>query len=66
MRALPIGYRIKVRIAPHTHDDEANLNKQLDDKERVCAALESENVKKMINKSIEGTDDIDVYLPFLR
>ena len=66
LRTLPICYRTKVRIAPKTHNDEANINKQLDDKERICAALENENVRKMINKAIAGTDDIDVYLPFLK
>ena len=66
LRVLPLCYRAKVKIAVHSHDDEANLNKQLDDKERVCAALENENVCKLINKSISSTDDIDVYLPFLK
>jgi len=65
MRGLPINYRVKVKIAPHTHDDEANLNKQFDDKERVCAALESEHIKKLINNSISNTDDIDIYLPLI-
>ncbi len=66
LRALPVCYRIHVKVASNTHKDEENLNKQLDDKERVCAALESENVRKMINKAISSTDDIDVYLPFLK
>ena len=66
MRTLPMGYKIKVQISPHTHDDEENINKQINDKERVYAATEGGNLKKMINNTTSKTDDIDVYLPYLK
>ena len=66
MRSLPIGYKVRVRMAPNSHKDEEALNKQIDDKERVCAASENENMKKLINSAISGTDDIDIYLSILK
>lgn len=65
-RALPVGYKIKVRIARGAHEDEENLNKQINDKERVFAAMENDNMKKTINSIISATDDIDIYLNHIK
>lgn len=40
-RTLPAEYRVRVQVSPGSHDQEVQVNKQLGDKERVCAALES-------------------------
>lgn len=42
------------------HED--RINKQLADKERVCAAMENRNLAKMISKGLLDTDDIEEYL----
>jgi metal-sulfur cluster biosynthetic enzyme len=39
LRSLPASYKVDVRITPGTHISETVLNKQLQDKERVAAAL---------------------------
>ena len=39
-------------VTPGTHSTEAAVNKQLNDKERVAAALENPNLLEMVNKSL--------------
>ncbi|KAL7578241.1 hypothetical protein ACA910_012661 [Epithemia clementina (nom. ined.)] len=50
-RSLP-RFKIKVRIEPGTHASEKAINKQLADKERVCAALENKHLLAIVNKCI--------------
>lgn len=45
-RTLPPEFRVKVIVSPGSHEQELQVNKQLADKERVCAALES---KALVN-----------------
>jgi metal-sulfur cluster biosynthetic enzyme len=54
LRSLPNNDRFKVtvRIEPGTHNSEASVNKQLSDKERVCAALENKHLLGVVNKCI--------------
>lgn len=54
LRSLPSHDRFKVtvRIEPGTHNSEASVNKQLADKERVCAALENKHLLGVVNKCI--------------
>jgi metal-sulfur cluster biosynthetic enzyme len=54
LRSLPSNDRFKVavRIEPGTHNSEASVNKQLADKERVCAALENKHLLGVVNKCI--------------
>ncbi len=40
-------------IEPGKHEKEEAINKQLNDKERILAALEVENVKSIITVKIE-------------
>jgi hypothetical protein len=42
-----------VRIQPGTHASEQAVNKQLADKERVCAALENKHLLGVVNRCIE-------------
>ena len=48
-RSLPDHYKIDVRIEKGKHQTEAEVNKQLGDKERVLAALEQPNLLTMVN-----------------
>ena len=40
-RCLPLRLKSRVFIAPGTHNTEESLNRQINDKERVAAALEN-------------------------
>lgn len=52
-RSLPPRYRIKVLVAPGSHQSETQVNKQLNDKERVAAACENEQLMNIITKMLE-------------
>ncbi|GKZ00029.1 hypothetical protein MPSEU_000956300 [Mayamaea pseudoterrestris] len=51
-RSLPRRFKVKISIEPGTHQSETAVNKQLQDKERVCAALENPHLLKIVNKCI--------------
>jgi metal-sulfur cluster biosynthetic enzyme len=54
-RSLPTagkGFQTTVQIEPGTHASEAAINKQLADKERVCAALENKHLLGVVNRCI--------------
>jgi metal-sulfur cluster biosynthetic enzyme len=54
MRVLPLRFhsKLRVKVAPGTHNQENDVNRQLRDKERCLAALERENVREMIEHCI--------------
>ncbi|XP_073307051.1 protein AE7 [Primulina huaijiensis] len=52
MRCLPPRYKVDIRVAPGTHATEAAVNKQLNDKERVAAALENPNLVEMVDECL--------------
>ncbi|XP_016577548.1 protein AE7 isoform X2 [Capsicum annuum] len=52
MRCLPSRYKVDIRVAPGTHATEASVNKQLNDKERVAAALENPNLVDMVDECL--------------
>jgi metal-sulfur cluster biosynthetic enzyme len=54
LRSLPSRFKITVRIQPGTHASEHAVNKQLADKERVCAALENKHLLGVVNRCIEN------------
>lgn len=49
LRSLPDEMKVDVKISPGTHDAEDAYNKQLNDKERVAAALENSHLLSVIN-----------------
>jgi Iron-sulfur cluster assembly protein len=62
LRSLPGSDRFKVtvRIEPGTHNSETSVNKQLADKERVCAALENKHLLGVVNKCLSaGMNSLD-------
>ena len=63
LRSLPPRYKLNVSITPGTHVSEAEINKQLNDKERVAAALENPHLLKVVNKCIANScghiDDVE-------
>jgi len=55
-RSLPRRYKVSVRIAEGSHSSEAAVNKQLNDKERVAAAMENTHLLEVVNKCLAGSD----------
>lgn len=53
-RSLPKRFKSSVKIEPGTHASENAINKQLGDKERVCAALENKHLLKIVNRCISN------------
>ena len=53
---LPTRFKVDIQVTPGTHASEAAVNKQLNDKERVAAALENDNLLGVVNKCLLGAD----------
>jgi len=53
LRSLPQRFKVDVKITPGTHNSEHAVNKQLNDKERVAAAIENANLLSVINTCID-------------
>ncbi|CAI5760267.1 unnamed protein product [Candida verbasci] len=51
-RSLPARFRIKILIKEGTHQSENQVNKQLNDKERVAAACENEQLLSVISQML--------------
>ncbi|GAV64726.1 DUF59 domain-containing protein, partial [Cephalotus follicularis] len=57
LRSLPSRYKACIWVAPGTHATEAAVNKQLNDKERVAAALENPNLVDMVDECLTPSYD---------
>ena len=56
LRSLARRFKVTVRIYPGSHSTEDSINKQLNDKERVAAALENVHLLEAVTKCIANTD----------
>ncbi|PRP75574.1 hypothetical protein PROFUN_15685 [Planoprotostelium fungivorum] len=56
LRSLPSRFKVDIQITPGTHSQEEAVNKQLNDKERVAAALENNNLLSLVNNCISNSD----------
>jgi metal-sulfur cluster biosynthetic enzyme len=45
-------YKIDIWVKPGSHDSEGQINRQINDKERIAAALEKEEMQRMVNDCI--------------
>ena len=52
--SLPARFKIDVTLKPGSHSTESAVNKQLNDKERVAAALENPGLCNMIKKCLNA------------
>ncbi|GMM54450.1 iron-sulfur cluster assembly protein [Maudiozyma humilis] len=52
-RSLPPRFRITILLKKGTHNSEAQVNKQLNDKERVAAACENEQLLGVVSKMLQ-------------
>lgn len=53
-RSLPPRFKVDVAVTPGSHASELAVNKQLNDKERVAAALENVNLLKVVNQCLRS------------
>jgi len=56
IRSLPERFKIDIVIKKGTHQSENAVNKQLNDKERVAAALENPNLLEVIEQCLASAD----------
>ncbi|KAI5119086.1 hypothetical protein M0805_004859 [Coniferiporia weirii] len=52
MRTLPHRFKVDIRVKPGSHQTEVALNKQLNDKERVAAALENPALLNVVEQCL--------------
>ncbi|SPO22259.1 uncharacterized protein UTRI_00937 [Ustilago trichophora] len=69
LRALPDRFKVDIRVRPGTHQSENAVNKQLNDKERVAAALENSHLFNVVQGCLasagrrgKSADEIAGYL----
>ena len=56
-RELPAGrFKIDIKVKEGTHSTAAEITKQINDKERVAAALENPNLLKVVDDCIKESD----------
>ncbi|CAG8707625.1 15471_t:CDS:2 [Dentiscutata erythropus] len=51
IRSLPERFKVDIMVRKGTHQSEQAVNKQLNDKERVAAALENNHLLEVVNQS---------------
>ncbi|EIM21668.1 DUF59-domain-containing protein [Wallemia mellicola] len=54
LRALPPRFKVDVRVREGTHQQEDAINKQLNDKERVAAALENNHLIDVVQQCLSS------------
>jgi metal-sulfur cluster biosynthetic enzyme len=54
LQSLPSRFKVDISLAPGSHATEEAVNKQLNDKERVAAALENAGLLNMVKKCLKG------------
>ena len=52
LRSLPERFKVDIAVSPGTHQSEGAVNKQLQDKERVAAALENNHLLEVVNQCL--------------
>ncbi|KIZ00253.1 hypothetical protein MNEG_7708 [Monoraphidium neglectum] len=56
LRCLPTRFKVDIQLSPGSHVSEAAVNKQLNDKERVAAALENPALLSMVDRCLASSD----------
>lgn len=51
-RSLQQRFKLDIRVSEGMHSIEADVNKQINDKERVAAAMENPNLRDMVEECI--------------
>nr|GEW15247.1 maf-like protein isoform X1 [Tanacetum cinerariifolium] len=53
---FPSHYKVDIKVAPGSHADEEAVNKQLNDKERVVAAMENPNLRQLVDECLHSSE----------
>ncbi|KAM9854040.1 cytosolic iron-sulfur assembly component 2A isoform 3-T3 [Aulostomus maculatus] len=56
-RSLPFKHKLEIYISEGTHSTEEDINKQINDKERVAAAMENPNLREIVEQCVTEPDD---------
>ncbi|XP_017341695.1 cytosolic iron-sulfur assembly component 2A [Ictalurus punctatus] len=56
-RCLPFKHKLEIYITEGTHSTEEDINKQINDKERVAAAMENPNLREIVEQCVIESDD---------
>nr|XP_056721898.1 cytosolic iron-sulfur assembly component 2A [Euleptes europaea] len=51
-RCLPFKHKLEIYISEGMHSTEADINKQINDKERVAAAMENPNLREIVEQCV--------------
>ncbi|XP_071735286.1 protein AE7-like 1 [Rutidosis leptorrhynchoides] len=49
-------FKVDIKVAPGSHADEEAVNKQLNDKERVAAAMENPNLRQLVDECLNSSE----------
>ncbi|CAN1814128.1 Protein AE7-like 1 [Linum perenne] len=53
---FPPHYKVDIKVSPGSHANEEAVNKQLNDKERVAAALENPNLRQLVDECLYSNE----------
>ncbi|KAF3966328.1 hypothetical protein CMV_009572 [Castanea mollissima] len=53
---FPPHYKVDIKVSPGSHANEESVNKQLNDKERVAAALENPNLRQLVDECLYSSE----------
>ncbi|XP_062212570.1 protein AE7-like 1 isoform X1 [Phragmites australis] len=56
MQNFPPHFKVDIKVAPGSLANEESVNKQLNDKERVAAALENPNLRQLVDECLCSND----------
>ncbi|ORY49359.1 FAM96B protein [Rhizoclosmatium globosum] len=56
LRCLPQRFKVDINVEEGTHQSEKSVNKQLNDKERVAAAMENSHLLEVVNQVLQTQD----------
>ncbi|XP_049935634.1 protein AE7-like 1 [Nymphaea colorata] len=56
MRCFPPHFKVDINVSPGSHANEDSVNKQLNDKERVAAALENPNLRQLVDECLQSSE----------
>ncbi|GAV87809.1 DUF59 domain-containing protein [Cephalotus follicularis] len=53
---FPPHFKVDIKVSPGSHANEESVNKQLNDKERVAAALENPNLRQLVDECLYSNE----------
>nr|XP_043633833.1 protein AE7-like 1 [Erigeron canadensis] len=53
---FPPHFKVDIKVTPGSHADEEAVNKQLNDKERIVAAMENPNLRQLVDECVQSSE----------